>query len=265
MLVLVATILASGPLNVWVYARGLPFTLGPLGTLAHVPALAVMLALLWVALVKVGGATRAQAGLRWERAQWTTMLATMGATILWLITVVAIAGALLGSPLARSSNAISPSALALAALSFVLSSLMQQLSTQSLVIAASRPGERSKIAVAISAAVFTLAHAGLSPAPLYLLNVALFGLGTTLLFLSSREPRYGLPLGLHAGWNFAQIAVLGAPFAGNANPIAPLRWPAPSLWLGKSNGFDEGLLFALALAPYFALAWRASRRAEARP
>lgn len=265
MLVLLATILASGPLNVFVYARGLPFTLGLIGTLAHIPALVAMCALLWVALVKVGGATRAQAGLVWERAQWTAMFASMGATVSWLIVFVTVAGALLGSPLARSSNAISPGALALAALSFVLSSLMQQLSTQSLVIAASKPGERSKTAVAIGTAVFTLAHAGLSPAPLYLLNVALFGLGTTLLFLSGREPRYGLSLGLHAGWNFAQIAVLGAPFAGNANPVAPLRWPAPSLWLGRSNGFDEGLLFALALAPYFALAWRAKQRAERRP
>lgn len=265
MLVLLATILASGPLNVLVYARGLPFTLGPIGTLAHIPALALMLGLLWVALVKVGGATREQAGLRWERAQWTAMLATMGATALWLIVFVAGAGALLASPLTRSANPIAPGTLVLAALSFVASSLMQQLSTQSLVIAASRPGERSKAAVVIGTLVFTLAHAGLSPAPLYLLNVALFGLATTALFLSSPEPRYGLSLGLHAGWNFAQIAVLGAPFAGNANPVAPLRWPAPSLWLGKSNGFDEGLLFAFALAPFFALAWAMARRGRQRP
>ncbi len=53
----------------------------------------------------------------------------MGATTAWLLGFVAMMGALLSSPLQRSANAISPVALGLAALSFVASSLVQQLSS----------------------------------------------------------------------------------------------------------------------------------------
>jgi hypothetical protein len=265
LLVFVGTVLVSGALTTGVYARGLPFALGPVGTLVHVPAVAVMAALMGLALVPVKGLTRRESGLVFERSDGAQMAIAMAATCAWLVAFVGITGALLGHPVGRSANPVSVGALALAALSFLGSSAIQQLSTQSLAVAAAPNDRVTAGAIAASTAVFTLAHGGVSPSPVYLLNVALFGLTSTLLFLSSERRSYALPLGMHAGWNFTQIALLGAPFAGNANPIAPLRWPAgaPGLF-GGANGFDEGALFTVALLPFVVFAVgrrRAGRRA----
>ncbi len=141
---------------------------------------------------------------------------------------------------------------------------MQQLSTQSLVVASSRDEGPSPAGFVVATAVFTLAHMGVSSSLFYLPNVALFGLTTSLLFASGARPRYGLALGMHAGWNFAQIAVLGAPFGASHSESALFRWPtgAPLLF-GQSNGLDEGALFTLAVVPWLLFAlWR--RRASTR-
>ncbi|MEZ4392886.1 MAG: hypothetical protein R3A48_17505 [Polyangiales bacterium] len=258
LLVFLSTALVSGALSAGVYARGLAFTLGPIGAAAHAPAVAVMTALMALALVRLKGLSRAQSGLVFTRRDGVTLAVTTALTALWLVGFIALVGALTGAPLARSANAVSVAALATALASFVGSAAIQQLTTQSLALAASPSAGASRGGVAGAPAVFTLAHAPVSAAPRDLLNVALFGLASTSLFLAPKRPSYALPLGLHAGWNWAQLAVLGAPFGDGANPVAILRWPAASPTLvGGAHGFDEGALFAVALLPFFALArWR---------
>lgn len=267
-LVFVVTVLVSGPLNVLVYAKGLAFTLGPAGVAAHVPAIALMVALLGLVLVKLRKLSKRAAGFELDARALALGSLAMVATALWLVIFVAVMGALLGSPLQRSANAISPGALALAAVSFIASSLVQQLSTQSFVRAASPNEEISRGGVAVGVVIFTLAHAGVTPSAIYLCNVALFGLATTLLFTMGdgrRAPSYALATGMHAGWNFAQIALLGAPFGGFANPVAVWRWPsAPAILVGGSNGFDEGVLFSLACLPFVLLGVAGVRRVAAR-
>lgn len=261
LMVFLSTALVSGALSTGVYARGLAFTLGPRGAAAHAPAVAAMTALVALALVRVKGLSRAQAGLAFTRRDGVTLAVTTALTALWLVGFIAVVGAVTGAPLARSANAVSVGALATALASFVGSSAIQQLTTQSLALAASPSAGASRGGIAVATAVFTLAHAQVSTAPLYLLNVALFGLASTWLFLAPERPSYALPLGLHAGWNWAQLAVLGAPYGGGANPVAILRWPAASpVLVGGAHGFDEGALFAAALLPFFALArWRRAR------
>lgn len=266
LLVFVASALVSQPLMAGLYARGIALTLGPVGALAHAPAIAVLVALLAVIFARVRRIERARAGLVIERSDVLAMLAAMTLTTAWLTGFVAACSALVGAPLARSGNAFSVSALALAALSFVGSSLIQQLQMQSAVVAAAPDTGVTRGAIAVGTLIFTLAHAMVSSAPLYLANVALFGLSTALLFSGTKRPSYGLALGLHAGWNFTQVAVLGAPFGGSRSATALFRWPdaAPTLF-GGANGFDEGALFTLALLPFtlFALARRRAMLASA--
>lgn len=261
--VFAATALVTGALGATVYGRGLAFTLGPLGAAAHVPALALQLALTRAALVRLKGLSPASCGLRVDAGDLRALAAMTAATALGLAVFVALTGALLGHPVGRSANPVDPLALLVALLSFVGSSAVQQVTTQSLALAAS-PGERVTLGgAAVAVAVFVLAHAQVSTAPVYLANVALFGAAAVALFAGGSRPSYAAPLGMHAGWNFAQVALLGAPSGDAANPIAPLRWPegAPR-WFGGAHGFDEGLLFPLALLPL--LAWAARRRATAR-
>ncbi|MFO0626013.1 MAG: hypothetical protein U0325_10390 [Polyangiales bacterium] len=261
--VVLITIVVTGALTGGVYARGLAFTLGPVGAVAHLPALAVQVALVAALLRWAKGMTRAEAGLVVTPRDLGALALTLLVTTLGLVALVGLAGALTGHPLARSGGAASPVALLVAALSFVGSSAVQQVTTQSLALATSPAGGISRGGAAVAVAVFVLAHAQASQAPLYLANVALFALAGLALFTASRRRSYALPLGLHAGWNFAQVALLGAPVPGQANTLAPLRWPGGPPWLfGGANGLDEGVLFTVALVPAFAVAWRIRRRAS---
>lgn len=263
--VLATTMLVSGALTTGVYTRGIAFALGPWGTAAHVPAVALMVALLSVILRKVRGLSREQSGLTLDARDLREGTLVLALTALTLIALVALAGAITGSPLARSANPVSIAALALALLSFVGSSAIQQLSTQSLVIAVSPAAGVSRGAIAVGVGLFTLAHVQISTAPLYLVNVALFGLVGTLLFIARKRPAYATPVGFHAAWNWTQVAVLGAPTPGEShNPLAVFRWPAGPSWLfGGANGLDEGALFTAALVPFFGFAlWMRSRDAR---
>lgn len=261
-LVLLATVFVSGAMAAVVYARGLTFALGPLGALAHVPATGVMVLLSWAVLVKGKGISPRQSGLVFGLRDLSVLAAATLGTALWLVGFVALVGALAGHPLVRSGNPVAPGRLGVALLSFVGSSALQQLTLQSIALATSPRGERSTLGVLVTTAVFALAHARVSTAPLYLVNVSLFGLVCAWLFAVHDPPSYALPLGLHAGWNWAQVALLGAPYGGEDNPIAVLSWPriSPKL-LGGENGFDEGLLFCVALLPLFVVGRIVSRRA----
>ena len=262
--VLAVTVLVSGALTAAVYARGIAFALGPWGTAAHVPAVALMAALMAVALRKVRGLSREQTGLTLDARDAREGALLLALTALTLIALVALAAALTGSPLARSANPLSLGALALALLSFVGSSAIQQLTTQSLVVTVSPAEGVSRVGIAVGVGLFTLAHVQVSAAPLYLANVALVGLVSTLFFVARPRPSYAAPVGFHAAWNWAQVAVLGAPTPGEShNPLAVFRWPAGPSWLfGGANGLDEGALFTAALVPFFgfALWWRAHHR-----
>jgi hypothetical protein len=253
-LVFVATAIVSGVLSATVYARGLAFTLGPVGAAVHVPAVALMVALMGLALVRVKRLSLSQAGLAFGTRDALTLTASTVLTALWLVVFVAAVGSLTGHPLARSENPVSAFALVASLASFLGSSAIQQLTTQSLAISSSPREGLSLGGTVIATAAFTLAHAQVSTAPVYLVNVTLFGLVSVRLFAATKHPSYALPLGLHAGWNWAQLALLGAPFGGGENPIAVLRWPAASpTLLGGANGFDEGALFAAALVPLFVI------------
>jgi hypothetical protein len=261
LVVVVATALVSGSLMTLVYARGLGVTLGPWGALAHIPAIAVFVGLLWVALVLVRRVDRSRAGLVWTREESLHALLAFVAVTVSLTVMVAVAGALVRAPLTRSGAPVSLGALWWAALSFAGSSAVQQLSTQSIVVATSPDEGPSRRGLLLAVAIFTLAHAGVSSSWMYLPNVALFGLATSLIFVSGPRPRFGLSIGMHAGWNFTQIALLGAPFGASYSETAVFRWPAgPSSLFGQSSGLDEGALFTVAVVPWvlFAL-WRRRR------
>jgi len=215
--------------------------------------------------MRVKGLPYAQAGLTFDaRDARALTVATLG-TALGLVALVALAAALTGRPLARSANPVSVVALALALVSFVGSSAIQRITTQSFALAASPNRGLSRGGVAFGVAMFTLAHVQVPRSPLYLTNVALFGLASTLLFAAPHRPSYALPLGFHAGWNWAQVVLLGAPTGTEPNPLTPLRWPAGPSWLfGGVNGLDEGWLFTAALVPFFALTrWIRRRNLDA--
>lgn len=260
LVVFATTVVVTGVLTAGVYARGLAFTLGPVGALVHVPALAVLMALASVALVRVKGLTRVEAGLQFEAGDLGAFARASTATVVGLVALVFAAGALSGHPLTRGANAVSPGLLLAAFVSFVGSSAVQQVTLQSFAIAASPHARPSRGGVAFAVGMFVLAHVQVSHSPLYLANVALFALASIALFHGPR-PSYALPFGFHAGWNFAQVALLAAPTgAPDANPVAPWRWPqGASLLFGGAAGLDEGLLFTVAMMPVFAVALRRLR------
>lgn len=249
--VFVSTMVVTGALTVGVYARGLAFTLGPLGALAHAPAVALLAALSGLALIRLKGLTPSRAGLTLTRADALDLAGAAGVTAAGLVAVVAVAAAVVGRPLARGERPVSLAALGVALVAFVGSAAVQQLTTQSLALAASPATGRSRGGVALAVVMFTLAHVQVSSSTLYLTNVALFALVSLALFDLRGRRAYALPVGFHAGWNFAQVALLGAPTgAPDANPLAPWRWPSGPAWVfGGAAGLDEGALFtALMLA-----------------
>ena len=76
----------------------------------------------------------------------------------------------------------------------------QQFATGSAVLALA-------LAVFLGGVMMTTQSVGRKAA--YVLGVALFGWLTSLLFFRGGRSHYALPVGLHAGWNFTEVCLMG--------------------------------------------------------
>ncbi|HRI69588.1 MAG TPA: hypothetical protein PK156_35395 [Polyangium sp.] len=153
--------------------------------------------------------------------------------------------------------------LVFALLGFVVNGALQQVQLQSLVVVGSRDGRASVGAIAGAQFVFVGMHAAQHAEPIYVLNVLFFGLLTTLLFFRGGRASYALPIGLHAGWNFAEVCLMGMQMEGvPAHHLGIAEWPANEhFYSGGAMGLEGGIAVIPMFLVLLAIAWRLMRRA----
>lgn len=255
-LVFALNIPVTGALMVLLYQKGMSATTSAFGTLLHVPVVALLVAGLWAILIRLKKLTPSVAGLRWN-ADSTKMFA-FGTLISVLGVVGTYLGYLLatGRPIQLSTTPASLSMLLWGLPALIGNAAIQQLPLQSIIVASADQGKKTLSAIIIGTLFFLLAHVPDGTAPIYLGNVVLFGLVTTMAFFRKDPRDYGFAIGFHGGWNYAQILLIGSPFKGQPVPSL-LAWtpssPASDFWTGGSAGYDAGVLFTFALLP--ALLW----------
>lgn len=122
---------------------------------------------------------------------------------------------------------------------------------------------RPWLAIAITSAVFALAH--LDFHPIVLANLALAGVLFT--FLSLATGSIWLACGLHAAWNLTQGNIFGLPVSGLPRDVALLTLgpssDAPGWITGGGYGIEGSALLTLWLALACLVAWRWWRRVQA--
>lgn len=111
--------------------------------------------------------------------------------------------------------------------------------------------------------LFALAHAGnLNVSTIGLVNTGLWGVVLGFAFWCSGD--LWLPIGLHAGWNWA-LPLMGARLSGFTMSMTgrELRWHTGPLWSGGDYGPEGGLLTSAVLVALFIwLAWKAPIRRQ---
>ena len=162
-------------------------------------------------------------------------------------------------------SATPPSALliVLAIVGFAVNGALQQVQLQSLAVVGSRDGKASIGAIAGAQFIFVGMHAAQHAEPIYVLNVALFGVLTSLLFFWGGRASYALPMGLHAGWNFAEVCLLGMQMEGvPAHHLGIAEWPVVGqFYSGGAMGLEGGIAVTPMYIVLLAVGWRLSSRA----
>lgn len=106
--------------------------------------------------------------------------------------------------------------------------------------------------------LFALAHGGnLNVNPIGLINTGLWGVVLGVAFWRSGD--LWLPIGLHAGWNWA-LPLMGANLSGFTMGVTgrELRWNVDPIWSGGAYGPEGSVLTSIALVALFAwLIWKA--------
>jgi hypothetical protein len=243
-----------------VFARGYAFMTSAAGLGLGLALTLALAAGCGAVLSRTKGLDRDAAGLR---VDGRAAIELARATLLALGCVAALIAALslAGLGALRGWRGLSPAAIALTVAASVVNAAFQQLGLQSLGLAARGPSERSLGPSALTLALFVATHAAVSRAPIYLLNVALFGALTIAMFFGPSRRSYAAPAGFHGGWNAALLLVGALP---ESDAVAAVRWHGrPSLWAGGARDVEGGLAYTLALVAVgasLALARRARPR-----
>jgi len=110
--------------------------------------------------------------------------------------------------------------------------------------------------------LFAWAHSSnLSISPLALANTA--GWGALLGYAFWRSGDLWLPIGLHAGWNWA-LPLMGVNLSGFTMNVTgyAIRWKIPAVWSGGDYGPEGGVLTTAMLALLFVGLWKAPARRQ---
>lgn len=260
MLVLVSVVVANGAALALVLGRGTAFMLGPLGGLLQVPIVLGLGVAVHQILARLLGEHIDRTGLVPSRRD----LPDLALGLLSGVGGVA-AISLLVSATSEARVVASPSpAVLLALLSFTVNAALQQLALVGLVLALGASDGPSRLGLAFSLLFFVATHASESVAPIYLVNVALFGLATLGLFVARRG--LGWATGLHGAWNTVLVCAGGVPLEG-AGGVQLLAWSTPDTtpdgtWSGGSAGFEHGLANTVVCLLVAGGAWWWARRAR---
>lgn len=226
------------------FSRGYAFMVSPAGLCLGVVLTMALGAACGAALSRTKGLDRDAAGLRLDaRAAVELLAATAGSFVSVLALLAALSATGLG---ALRWKGIAPAAVLLTIAASVVNAAFQQLGLQSLGLAARGPTEKALGASALTLTIFVATHAQLSQAPVYLLNVALFGALTIALFFGPLRRSYAAPSGFHGGWNAALMLTGALP---ESDAISAAAWSGrDSPWTGGAHGPESGLMYTLALA-----------------
>jgi uncharacterized protein len=85
-------------------------------------------------------------------------------------------------------------------------------------------------------------------APLGAMNIGIAGLVFSLAY--AKTGRLWLPVGIHAGWNFAQLTLAGYPVSGLVDPermLCTATVTGPAWWTGGAFGPEGGIAATMAL------------------
>lgn len=254
---LLAVVVANGAALALVLGRGTTFMLGPLGGLLQLPIVLVLAAVVHQVLTRILGMPPERTGLvpRWKSVRELGLGLGCG-----VAGVVVIASLVLGTAEARGITAPSGSLL-VGLVSFTVNAGLQQLGLVGLALAFG-PSDRAPTPAGFAVALlfFVATHASESVAPIYLSNVALFGLATLGLFAARRDLAWAV--GLHGAWNTTLVFVGGASLEGPGT-LELVAWtPHDELWSGGAAGFEHGLANTLVCALVAAAAWGAARRGQ---
>jgi membrane protease YdiL (CAAX protease family) len=110
--------------------------------------------------------------------------------------------------------------------------------------------------------LFAWAHSSnLSVSPLALANTA--GWGALLGYAFWRSGDLWLPIGLHAGWNWA-LPLMGVNLSGFTMNVTgyAVRWKIPAVWSGGDYGPEGGVVTTAMLALLFVALWKAPVRRQ---
>ncbi len=234
----------NGAAMALLFSRGYAFMVSPAGLGLGVGLTLALAAACGAVLSRTKGLDRDAAGLRVDgRAAVELALATTGAILCALALIGALSAT--GQGTLRWWKNIAPSAYVLTLAASLANAAFQQLGLQSLGLAARGADDRALGPSALTLLLFVATHATVSAAPIYLLNVALFGAITIALFFGATRRSYAAAVGFHGGWN-AALMLLGALPA--SEPIAAVVWYGNgSRWSGGAHDVESGLTYTLSL------------------
>lgn len=225
------------------FSRGYAFMVSPAGLGLGLALTVALAAACGAVLARTKGLDRDAAGLRLDaRAGVELVVATGGAFACVVALVAALASTGQG---ALAWKGISPVAVVLTIVASVVNAGFQQLGLQSLGLAARGEHGRWLGPSALTLALFVATHAAVSQAPIYLLNVALFGALTIAMFFGPSRRSYAAPTGFHGGWN-AALMLLGA--LPESDAVSASTWHGrASILSGGAHGVESGLAYTLSL------------------
>jgi len=147
-------------------------------------------------------------------------------------------------------------------LAFLCVGWNEELLTRGYLLQNIRDGLGTRWAVGLTSLGFGVLHLGNPGAsPVAVLGVALAGLLFAMAYLVTRS--LWLPIGMHAGWNFAEGPLFGFPVSGlEAGGLFIQRPVGPELITGGAFGPEAGLISLLADACGIGLIWLYGRRAS---
>lgn len=265
LLVVVASIVVNAAAIPLVFSRGLAWLATPLGLVAQVPFLVAVALLVRVVLRRWRGLDAAALGV--------APVATAGA--LWPFVVglafpVVTAGALVllghGTFASSTIDAGLVGALVVGALSTAVNAALQDVTLVGLALAAASSTTRvTRGALAVSVAFFVFGHLPVSQEPVYVVNVALFGLLALLLFEPASSPRsFASTVAFHTGTNVSFVFFIGSPATEGVTSLLGLTG-SDAVWSGGAAGLESGAILVVGYAILLGGLWVLRRRRARSP
>jgi membrane protease YdiL (CAAX protease family) len=119
------------------------------------------------------------------------------------------------------------------------------------------------IALGVTATLFSLAHVG-KPGATWVSGLAGFAAGILFGAAFASRSSLWLPIGIHAGWNFAEGPVFGMEVSGNARPVGWIggQLHGPAILTGGAFGPEASIAAVVVCSVLAAFYLRKMRRAD---